>query len=75
MDMFKADIDCDPEDARFERLDGTDGSAEIKQFVPIFEASHCHSHGVLFWKEKEEKNGMLPHLIMFCLPRVVRWTC
>ena len=55
MDMFKTDIDCDPEDARFERLDGTDGSAEIKQFVPIFEASHCHSHGVLFWKEKEEK--------------------
>ena len=48
MDMFKTDSDCDPEDARFERLDGTDGSAEIKQFVPIFEASHCHSHGVLF---------------------------
>ena len=48
MDMFKTDIDCDPEDARFERLDGTDGSAEIKQFVPIFEASHCHSYGVLF---------------------------
>ena len=55
MDMFETDIDCDPEDARFERLDGTDGSAEIKQFVPIFEASHCLHMAFCFEKERKKK--------------------
>lgn len=56
---------CDPEDARFERLESIGSSAEIKQFALLSEASYDHSQCVLFRKEKEEKYGMLPHLIMF----------
>ena len=46
---------CDPEDARFERLESTSSSAEIKQFALLSEASYGHSRGVLFRKEKEGK--------------------
>ena len=56
---------CDPGDARFERLESIGSSAEIKQFALLSEASYDHSQCVLFRKEKEEKYGMLPHLIMF----------
>ena len=57
MDMFKADIDCDPEDARFERLDGTDGSAEIKQFVLYLK--HLTAIHMAFCFEKKRKKKMV----------------
>ena len=60
---------CDPEDARFERLESTSSSAEIKQFALLFEASYGHSQCVLFRKEKEEKiwYAATSDHVFFCL--------
>ena len=60
---------CDPEDARFERLESTSSSAEIKQFAFLSEASYGHSQCILFREEKEEKiwYATTSDHVFFCL--------
>ena len=51
---------CDPEDARFERLESTGSSAEINNLL-----SYLKHKVFCLEKKRKEKYGMLPPLIMF----------
>ena len=63
---------CDPEDARFEMSESTGSSAEINNLLSYLKHLTAIHNVFCLEKKRKEKYGMLPPLIMFRLPRVVR---
>ena len=63
---------CDPEDARFEMSESNSSSAEINNLLSYLKHLTAIHNVFCLEKKRKEKYGMLPPLIMFRLPRVVR---
>ena len=63
---------CDPEDARFERLESTGSSAEINNLLSYLKHLTATHKVFCLEKKRKKKYGMLPPLIMFFLPRVAQ---
>ena len=56
---------CDPEDARFERLESTGSSAAINNLLSYLKHLTATHKVFCLEKKRKEKYGMLPPLIMF----------